>query len=464
MGCRKAGCSSKASRTELVSALLDIEAIAELAALGDRFLIWKLLPHRKTGKPTKVPLRADTGKGAHSTDQSTWCGLDAAIKGAARFRASGVGFVFDAARDGIMGVDLDGCRDPDTGALAPWAAALVRELASYAEVSPSGTGVKIWARADPVPLLQGNEMALGAEGSGFGGKTPGVEIYATGRYFALTGQILDDVPDEVCDATEALERLAARVRAAALAKQAEAYGTGTGQRRPATARNGQHDSPFQRVNSAALANLVAWVPGLFPGARYQRGTGAWRVSSAELGRSLEEDLSLAPNGIRDFGLEVGRTPIGIVMEHGGAPDASRAAQWLAERLGIEWRARQAPLRTIVEPAAEAAVRWQDVPGRIRAPVTVSEAAREAMIARMRRDLSRKLASRTNKPAKDPGKRQKRILAKAMVRLAELARSRLVVWGEHAPILARQAVEAGVDRELVQQVIKQAVRLTAPIRT
>ena len=42
------------------------------------------------------------------------------------------------------------------------------------------------------------------------------------------------------------------------------------------------------VNSAALANLAAWVPELFPNAKLQPGTGAWRVSSKDLGRDLEE--------------------------------------------------------------------------------------------------------------------------------------------------------------------------------
>jgi len=48
--------------------------------------------------------------------------------------------------DGLVGIDLDDCRDPETGALRRWARRVIKKLKSYAEVSPSGTGVKIWLR------------------------------------------------------------------------------------------------------------------------------------------------------------------------------------------------------------------------------------------------------------------------------------------------------------------------------
>jgi hypothetical protein len=116
---------------------------------------------------------------------------------------------------------------------------------------------------------------------------------------------------------------------------------------PARPGNGHGDaSPFKAVNDAALARPEAWVPALFPGAR--RDTrGVWRVSSDKLGRGLEEDISIAPPGaaaragIVDFGehdqgdpRQGKRTPIDLVIEHGGAGDAKRAAGWLADQLGV----------------------------------------------------------------------------------------------------------------------------------
>jgi hypothetical protein len=91
---------------------------------------------------------------------------------------------------------------------------------------------------------------------------------------------------------------------------------------------------FANVNDAALGALGSWVPVLSPYAKYQPGTGAWRVSSGDLDRDLEEDLSLHPDGIRDFGLEEPRTAIDVVIEQGGAADATAAAFWLCDQLRV----------------------------------------------------------------------------------------------------------------------------------
>ena len=104
---------------------------------------------------------------------------------------------------------------------------------------------------------------------------------------------------------------------------------------------------FKDVNTAALANLPAWVPALFPTAKYQPGTKAYRVSSADLGRDLEEDISLHPDGIRDFGEEIGLTPIDVAIEYGGAPTPQEAAFMLLRCLGISpdcmgWKAKATP--------------------------------------------------------------------------------------------------------------------------
>src|SRR5262249_7521773 len=47
---------------------------------------------------------------------------------------------------GLVIIDLDKCRDPQTGAIQPWAGLIVSEVDSYTEVSPSGTGLRIVAR------------------------------------------------------------------------------------------------------------------------------------------------------------------------------------------------------------------------------------------------------------------------------------------------------------------------------
>lgn len=103
---------------------------------------------------------------------------------------------------------------------------------------------------------------------------------------------------------------------------------------------------FAAVNQAAFDNLGAWVPKLFPQAKLQ-ATGAYRVTSADLGRGYEEDLSIHPAGVRDFGPRKGMSPCDVVLEWGGAATVQRAAFALCERLGRDpadfgWKAPPGP--------------------------------------------------------------------------------------------------------------------------
>ncbi|MCS3896035.1 hypothetical protein M2171_005168 [Bradyrhizobium japonicum USDA 38] len=137
---------------------------------------------------------------------------------------------------------------------------------------------------------------------------------------------------------------------AAFLSDAETILAGLGERKEEKPRAERKDaggkSFWQQVNSAAIVSPNRWVKTLFPGAQHQPGTGAWRVSSEELGRKLEEDISIHPDGIQDFGREHGTNPIELVREYGGAPTTKDAAFWLCERMGIEptelgWQQRQA---------------------------------------------------------------------------------------------------------------------------
>jgi primase-polymerase (primpol)-like protein len=62
-------------------------------------------------------------------------------------RTYGVGLVLGTRAGKVWylgGVDLDTCRDPNTGVIEPWAQKIINRFASYTEVSPTGTGVKIY--------------------------------------------------------------------------------------------------------------------------------------------------------------------------------------------------------------------------------------------------------------------------------------------------------------------------------
>ena len=97
---------------------------------------------------------------------------------------------------------------------------------------------------------------------------------------------------------------------------------------------------FGALNERALANLDKWVPKLFPTAKRTR-KGGYRVTSADLGRGVEEDVSFTPNGIKYFGIadqgdkRKGRhTPVALVAEWQHA-ELPQAAEWLEKALGSE---------------------------------------------------------------------------------------------------------------------------------
>lgn len=159
---------------------------------------WKAI--FRDGKEVKLPVQP-TGAAASSTDPATWCRFDQL----ATTGFSGVGFVFSM-DDPYIGIDLDGCRDPQSGTIDDWAAEAIAKLATYAEVSPSRSGVKLIGTTD---LSWTNPNKVAVDAPGHGGKSAGVEVYDRGRYFALTGKVLPG-HEAIADVTGSLVWLAER--------------------------------------------------------------------------------------------------------------------------------------------------------------------------------------------------------------------------------------------------------------
>jgi hypothetical protein len=106
------------------------------------------------------------------------------------------------------------------------------------------------------------------------------------------------------------------------------------------------DSFFRAINRAALDNLDTWVPQVFPKAQRQ-ATGGYRVTSADLDRAYEEDLSIHPGGVQDFGPRKGMSPCDVLIEFGGAPTVQAAAHLLCAWMGrpsedFGWKASAKP--------------------------------------------------------------------------------------------------------------------------
>jgi len=146
----------------------------------------------RKGKWTKVPLNPRTGYAASCNDATTWGSYEEAVEKLKRGEADGIGFQLGPP---YVGIDLDKCRNAETGAIEPWAQDIIRAIDSYSETSPSKSGVHILAKG---------QLPSGARRKGQ------IEIYGDGRYFTVTGQHIDGTPSTIEERTQELKDLHAR--------------------------------------------------------------------------------------------------------------------------------------------------------------------------------------------------------------------------------------------------------------
>jgi hypothetical protein len=172
--------------------IADMQNITSIRNLR-QWLCWRIEQH--DGKLTKVPYCPLTGEKASSTNPETWVGYSEAVKASKEQGYGGIGFVFTP-EDDLCGIDLDGCIDPETKELEPWALEIVEKLDSYTETSPSGQGIHI--------LLRGS-LPAGRNRKGR------FEAYDRRRYFTVTGRHLSGTPQSIESRQEQLERVVRRV-------------------------------------------------------------------------------------------------------------------------------------------------------------------------------------------------------------------------------------------------------------
>jgi hypothetical protein len=161
--------------------------------LGERrWVAWRY--EERDGKQTKVPINPETGEYASATDSTTWGTHADAMRRAAKSGLAGVGFVLG---DGWVGIDFDNYREKESGYLMAPVPSVVKSFGTYAEVSPSKTGVKIIGRGK-LPEGLGNRTGKNEAGQE-------IEVYDSGRYFTVTGEKLDESPATVGKMPEAFE-------------------------------------------------------------------------------------------------------------------------------------------------------------------------------------------------------------------------------------------------------------------
>ena len=152
-----------------------------------RWTLWKYMNvgTGETARYTKVPFQTN-GKPASSSNASTWTDFHSAEATYKQGHFDGIGFVFTG-DDNLCGIDLDGVYSEQQG-LNEFAQSIVDRVQGYVEISPSGTGIKIFTRANVQVAHVDHNI--------------GLEVYGKGRYFTVTGNHLSgSIPTSEQDLT-----------------------------------------------------------------------------------------------------------------------------------------------------------------------------------------------------------------------------------------------------------------------
>lgn len=162
------------------------------------WVVWK--EEIRNGEPTKPPIDVRTSKKAKSDDENTWTNFDNALDHYNEHKNNGIrgiGLQFgEPGSTSLVGWDLDHCRDPETGEIQPWAQEIIDILNSYTEISPSGTGIRIFTIG-----------VLPREGR----KKKGIECYDGNRYLTITGNHLEGTPLTIEPRYEEIKSLHKRI-------------------------------------------------------------------------------------------------------------------------------------------------------------------------------------------------------------------------------------------------------------
>lgn len=135
----------------------------------------------------KMPLQTN-GRSASSTNPATWTDFLVAEQAYLTHKFDGIGFVFSH-DDDLVGIDLDDCYEVGLGFTNQDMQDLANKVQGYMEISPSGTGVKIFTRSNPFATHTDHAI--------------GFEAYANSRFFTVTGHhLIGTIPDEIQDLTD----------------------------------------------------------------------------------------------------------------------------------------------------------------------------------------------------------------------------------------------------------------------
>ena len=151
----------------------------------DQWLVWKSQPRiGLQNKFTKVPYNLRTALPSDATSADTWATFGQVVQATGY---DGIGFAINQPI-GLLLIDLDDCIVD--GVVQAWAEELIQICDTYTEYSPSGLGFHL--------ILQGEKLVAKTR---FHNKQ--VEIYDSGRYLTITGDVYQE-QKEINDSTAEL--------------------------------------------------------------------------------------------------------------------------------------------------------------------------------------------------------------------------------------------------------------------
>lgn len=202
-----------------------------------QWVVWRYEPNPKNATWDKPPRQVRLGGLASSTDRRTWATYEDAL---AAYQDpdrhwDGIGFC-PSTEDPFVFGDFDHCLQDRK--LDPEVVHLLRETPSYAELSPSGTGVRL--------ILKGRLPSQGKNGS--------IEVYDRARYHTITGHRFPSAPTTISNRPQHVAALYALFLQHKTAEKGLAPGTTAGDRiyRPGQ-RGGRIRELFGRLNSEGLS-------------------------------------------------------------------------------------------------------------------------------------------------------------------------------------------------------------------
>lgn len=155
-----------------------------------QWVFWRGVKHDESDKkPTKIPFNA-TGA-AKSNDRTTWMPF-VAMQTWMQRKMDGIAFVLSD-DDPFSMIDIDGCVENET--VSDFARKVIDYFDSYTELSPSGTGVRIFVEGKIDAAIKHPRV---------NDKTLPLEIYSRSRVATVTGHVIRNRP--VCNRQDKLAK------------------------------------------------------------------------------------------------------------------------------------------------------------------------------------------------------------------------------------------------------------------